>query len=1438
MQINKPVPLERHFSVVPRSDDASDKQEILPAFLNPAVKIWSEIDKGYRSVILAEAGAGKTFEMLARAKRVAEQGHPAFFIRIEDIDAQFEQAFEVGSAESFDRWLGSLSEGWFYLDSVDEARLSNPRGFEKAIRRFSVKIKDARLRAHICISSRPYAWRPQSDRDLIERHLPFAKRRSEPASENMELINPAEPPDSALNVYWLRPLDESQIRRFAVHRSAPDVDRLIYELKQSNLLDLAGRPFDLEGMLAKWTADRTLGGRRELLRHSIETRLRELDPDRAGRQPLSLDRTHKGARLLAAAVMLTGEHSIQVPDKTHKRIGIVAEAVLTDWSPRNVQTLLEGAVFDNAIYGAVRFRHRDVRELLAAEWFIELLQNGNARHAIESLIFRQQYGQEIISPRLRAILPWLILDDEQIRKRALALHPEIAVEGGDPALIPLPDRKNILANIVKHIVRDEYDGFTHDNSAITRIAQPDLTETTLALINRHADHDAAIFFLGKLAWQGNMTDCVPPLLGIAANPARGIYARNAAARALMACGTTEQKHKLWNFLLMADAELPSQLLAELVRGAAADVTSIPLILESIRKLPPYDHIKTIGLRHALRGYIERIPHPTKSSSMQPLAMLFGGLGNMLERPPYIDRRECRISRKFSWLMSLATHALERLVSARSEAAMQSTAISIMLKNPATRSWREPDFDDYEDKLGGLVPGWPELNDALFWQTIKAKRMQLEERGKELSDVSHVQVIGHYWDFGPQTLPRVLEWVKKRRLEDDRFVALSLAFQLYAKLEKPVEWREQFQAAVTGDAGLETRLDELLNPTVSEEYLKWQKLNSEYRQKREQKERELQQSRSDWIAQLRAKPDLVCNPPGLKPGKISDVQWWLLTEARRSGRQTNHCRGAAWKSLIHEFGSDVAFAYREAAMRHWRHYKPGLSSEGADTSSIRPPLQFAMVGLEIEAREVNEFPKHLSNAEMRHALRYITRELIDFPSWLETMHRNHPYAVMDAIQTELFWELANAKPDQPMCQVLRNLAYYAPWLHRAIAEPLLAWVRENDLQSSKALRQILHILGGGGVEPAELAMVAQSKVRNGQPVERFADWYAIWVDTQPDTGVAALENWLAGLGPDESSRFAQLFIVALMGRLDERGIEPITGNFRTARHLKTLYLLMHEHIRAEEDINRNDGKIFEPELRDLAQDARHTLFRLLSEIPGKEAYIAITDLAKEHPDPGHRSWMAKQARRRAEQDGDIEPWTAEQVSQFSSQLTRTPSTHRQLFELTIDRLIDLKNWLERSDDSPWRTWQRAKSENEMRNLVAGWLKQNWGNTFTVAQEPELANNQRVDIWLQNQNVESPVSIELKVLDKNWTGPKLCERLRNQLAGDYLRQGTERCGVMLLVWQGHMLGRRWKIGGALVNVRQLQQALKDYWAGISNGFPNIAAVEVVVIDLTRRAIKSNQ
>jgi hypothetical protein len=139
---------------------------------------------------------------------------------------------------------------------------------------------------------------------------------------------------------------------------------------------------------------------------------------------------------------------------------------------------------------------------------------------------------------------------------------------------------------------------------------------------------------------------------------------------------------------------------------------------------------------------------------------------------------------------------------------------------------------------------------------------------------------------------------------------------------------------------------------------------------------------------------------------------------------------------------------------------------------------------------------------------------------------------------------------------------------------------------------------------------------------------------------------------------------------------------------------------------------------------------------------------------------------------------------------------------------------------------------MRTLIAGWLNLKCREQYTTAQEPELANSQRMDIWLHNTNVHSPVPIELKLLDKGWTGQKLCERLRNQLAGDYLREESAGCGVMLLVSQRIDPRKWWIVSGQRVGLSDLARAMISYWQGIAGEYSGVEAIDVIVIDLTQR------
>ena len=609
-----------------------------------------------------------------------------------------------------------------------------------------------------------------------------------------------------------------------------------------------------------------------------------------------------------------------------------------------------------------------------------------------------------------------------------------------------------------------------------------------------------------------------------------------------------------------------------------------------------------------------------------------------------------------------------------------------------------------------------------------------------------------------------------------------------------------------------------------------------KEKRKKKKVKRDRNRTEWVDHLKASPDVIRHPPGLKPGEFSDDQYRLLLEIESGDLQTTRDDGANWKALLPEFGEDVARAYRDAAIAHWRSFMPCLRSEGHDASSIPYSLNFAMAGLEIEASEIDDFPANLTEAEVRHALRYLVWELNGFPSWLEQLHQTYPNLVLDAVLTELHWELAHTKPDQPTHYILHDLVYCAPWLHQSLVPSITDWMELNEILNQDALHYCMHLLQSGDADSETVSRLAQSKIENNAAKAQIAAWYALWVDVDAEHALPAVEEWLSSLPTDEASKEAQLFITRLMGTRRSSNTGQGRGDFQNTKCLKALYMLMHQHVRTHDDIERAGKGVYLPGLRDDAQDGRNALFNQLSEIPGKETYVALTELARDHPDTEYRPRMRKLAYKRAEEDVDLEPWSAQQVRDYDQNQARTPMTHRQLFDLSVERLIDLKAWLEGGNDSPYKTWQRADGESEMRNLVAGWLRGQSVQRYTCAQENELPNRQRTDIWIQSAQVSSPVPIELKLLNKRWSGPKLCERLRNQLAGDYLKEATAGCGVFLLVWQGGFDKRTWKVDGQKVTLTDLRKALVDHWASVSDSFPDVAAIEVILIDLTVRDTKS--
>ncbi|MCJ9669448.1 MULTISPECIES: hypothetical protein [unclassified Neorhizobium] len=95
--------VRRFFPAAPQRGD----WEFLSPVAGGTAQHWRAFENLYRVLILAEPGAGKTFEARDQARKLAEKGKKAFFIRIEKLDSTFDTAFEIGTAEAFESWQSS-----------------------------------------------------------------------------------------------------------------------------------------------------------------------------------------------------------------------------------------------------------------------------------------------------------------------------------------------------------------------------------------------------------------------------------------------------------------------------------------------------------------------------------------------------------------------------------------------------------------------------------------------------------------------------------------------------------------------------------------------------------------------------------------------------------------------------------------------------------------------------------------------------------------------------------------------------------------------------------------------------------------------------------------------------------------------------------------------------------------------------------------------------------------------------------------------------------------------------------------------------------------------------------------------------------------------------------------------------------------------------------
>ncbi|MEX2186040.1 MAG: hypothetical protein WD875_04565 [Pirellulales bacterium] len=659
------------------------------------------------------------------------------------------------------------------------------------------------------------------------------------------------------------------------------------------------------------------------------------------------------------------------------------------------------------------------------------------------------------------------------------------------------------------------------------------------------------------------------------------------------------------------------------------------------------------------------------------------------------------------------------------------------------------------------------------------------------------------------------------------MALSLAFYLYVQSGRVRRQRDLLKRVVAEDAALSKSLADYLKPPPRGGN-SWKRSEAQWKRRTEAHERKQRENREKWRDHLRSNVATLRNS-GLSRGKITDDQWYLhqrmVREDDRSGRWTD----GNWRDLIEEFDEDVAQAFRDGAVGFWRTYTPKLRSEGAPANETPFAVIFGLTGLHIEAAETANWPATLNTADVALACRYASCELNGFPVWFPALFNAHPSVVGDFLLSEIRSELATETPDGQSHYILSDVVSSGQWAWNQLAPEDYDALAAKEPANLSNLNDLLAIVQGGSVADLELARLAAKKCKARISMDHKALWFAVWVGVDPSIAIPALAVHVDKIAkPKTRTDFAMRFITNLLG--GRRGVRSgVRTAYRAPNHLKSLYLLMHRHISTTDDIHRAGGGAYSPGLRDDAQDTRDGLAELIRNIPGKEAFVALSDIAIAHPEESYRPRFALLAKTKAENDAEISAWSPQQVHDFIYGLECTPANHRELAELARLRLLDLKDDLEHGDSSIAGILKDVSQETEIRKFIGGVLRDKAAGRYIVPQEEELADAKRPDFRIHGAGFDGPVPVELKLAD-NWSGTELLERLENQLCGDYLRDNRSNRGFFILVYRGEK--KEWTISTRRVAFDGLVGALETHWANIAVKYTGIEEIGVIGIDLTKR------
>jgi hypothetical protein len=1380
------IELNRRF--VECKDDGSTDPNLVARFgRTDSTLSWADLLKRHRVVFLAEAGSGKSTEMIAQSRAVPANAGAAFYATVEDVGRLgVEGALKAADRERMAAWRASDGEAWFFIDSVDEAKNDGVK-LRTVVANLADAISGCERRAHIILSGRYSDWEFRRDLGLVRDALampPDEELPSAPTPDELvistihhERRDPPPPPEDIL-VVVMTGLDETRVRRFAVGKEVDDVDALLEQIEGGNLWQFARRPLDLDWLTEFWNANRRLGSLAEMLRVCLAERLQESNMDRKRRDDLDAERAASGLERVAAAFVFGRKDTISIPDGeidlTSDQSAVDLADVLPDWSAQDRARLITRAAFDPATYGRARL-HNDnegvVRGFLTAHWLLRLSKANLSKRHLHDLLFADVYGLPVVKPSMQETAAWLSLWDEVVAGEVAKRNPFLLLSSGDPQSLSLPTRKRLLREVVKRVASGERTPIL-DFDGLRRFARADLADEIRRLLKANANNDEVEQLLLRIIWVGKIEALADLAETVTLDVSRKRYTSILAGRALMATGKHDALVRYAARVRKEAGKQPATVVWDALATIFPSALTIDDALDILSRIDVTDRDGGLGLDYVGPKFMPKI-----SAVADLETFLKGALAQLGGSPSAGDREETKREAAYFPLVSAgATRLLELSPPAQApEPALDAVArIGDSLRASSHRA-REA-----RPELVAQLKKTPDRRRLAFWRFAEKLRGHRMLAGREISSIFDLALLGWPLDMVEEDLDWLLLDVPKKTLGSERQLAINTAMYIWNNLGRPDAIRERIAHAVGQDADASAAFSAWTTPPPkSPELIKAEK-KLEALKKRNTLERAAHdKSWTDFASEMRGDPGKLRNaqPTTDKTADSRVYHLWLLLRDASPDRQYALDTVAPLESMI---GQEATDAFRNALMAHWRPWKPWIRSarKNEELSQGRNFDSMGIAAITIEARDNPNWARDLSVSDAKRAAEYATLELSGFPKWLSDLAMQKPDVVREVLERELKAELARPA-DAPSFGVAQDLANGNDNITELLAPVAIDEIERNENIPPRPLSLLLSIAQRAKADQRDrLKILAAERFRTATEPDTTAQCAATLFTLDARAATKLLIERLDALAIDDQAALVQRVLPRVFGGHFGRD-EVITDNF-PLEELERLVRLAYRTIRTKDDVSHADGEVYSAAPRDDAEHARGAIFKRIVEMPGRAAFDAIGRMQSDRDITVPKAYLQEVKAERAAIDSESAPWAARDAMEFEATAQTQPHTALDLQRLALQRLGDMQHDLVNDEYQQGETLALLPKESRVQRWLADRLTLKQGRSYSVDREVHVADEKEPDIRLRCKPTDATMPIEVKVAE-SWTLEELEEALVTQLCGRYLRAKEGRHGILLLVHQ---------------------------------------------------------